>query len=116
MLRPAVGLLFFLMVACKSSAQADEPQPEPAGAYSNEAVDDPEVVETADHALELLRKRTGDASLALVRIEHAETQVVAGQKTRLKLLIKSETGEREVTVVVFRSLQDKESLSEVDGI
>ena len=107
--------LLLLLIGCGSTSSPDR-QPQPAGGYSDEVTDQKDVVSTAEKAVALLRSRTGDDSLTLRKIEHAETQVVAGKNTRLRLLLGTGNGERDVTVVVYRNLKGEESLSEVEGL
>ncbi len=131
-----IGLLLPAVVACggaapkpeqasdSDSAQAatgeppedDAQEPKRAGGYEEAPTDREDIVETAAHAVELLKTRSGDGSLALQSIERGETQVVAGRNTRLTLVLTGSTGEKTVTVVVYRNLDGAESLTSVEGL
>lgn len=132
-----VGVLLPVVVACAGAAPepqvasddadaqtaTDEPSADDTngdkakpGGYMEVATDREDIVETAEHAVGLLKTRTGDDSLALQSIERSETQVVAGRNTRLTMVLTGSNGEQTVTVVVHRNLQGEESLSSVEGL
>jgi Aspartic acid proteinase inhibitor len=81
-----------------------------AGGYADTSNSDPEVVAAARFAINVERQKLG-ARIALLSIKHAEVQVVAGLNYQLCLRIKVKGKTRNVTVVVYKSLKQKYSLT-----
>lgn len=102
----ALGLTF----GCAITGLA-QPRPN-LGGYKEVPTDNPEVVAAAEFAVgEQGRKQ--ESTIALVSIEKAESQVVAGVNYRLcmKVTVGDEDGEsQDVKALVFRSLQKEYSL------
>ena len=82
------------------------------GGYKEISRDDSEVENAAKFAVEE-EGRKQEASLTLVSIEHAESQVVAGVNYRLCLKVSADADSdpKEVQTVVFRSLKKEYSLT-----
>lgn len=115
--RLIVSTLFFvtLMFTCAVVASAQGKRPI-LGGYNEAAVDNSEVVEAAEFAVEE-QGRKQEMMVSLVSIERAETQVVAGKNFRLCLKVtlkaegEDEESEQMVKVVVNRNLQKVYSLT-----
>jgi hypothetical protein len=115
--RRIASILFFvaLTLTCSLLASAQGKRPI-LGGYNEAAVDNAEVIEAAEFAVEE-QGRKQEMTVTLVSIERAETQVVAGKNFRLCLKVKLSTeGEDEETeqmvkVVVNRNLQKVYSLT-----
>jgi hypothetical protein len=86
------------------------------GGYKEVSTDDAQVQAAADFAVKAQGEKD-EASIKLVSIEHAESQVVAGTNYRLCLKVEVENKDdgteatQEVQVVVFRNLQRVYSLT-----
>ncbi|HKP36827.1 MAG TPA: cystatin domain-containing protein [Pyrinomonadaceae bacterium] len=82
------------------------------GGFREVAKDDPEVEAAANFAVEE-QGRKQEASLKLVSIERAESQVVAGINYRLCLKVSKEGEDEadEVKAVVYKNLQKEYSLT-----
>jgi hypothetical protein len=83
------------------------------GGYHPRAVTEPEIVEVAKKTVTLIGATEGDPSLALVSIETAASQVVAGMNFALDLKVQGKAGARTLAVVVYRDLQNAFSLTRV---
>jgi cystatin-C len=81
-----------------------------AGAYGGISNTDPEVVSAASFAVSAQGRRTG-APIALLSIERAEVQVVAGLNYRLRLKVKANGQTQDVITVVYKNLKQKHSFS-----
>ncbi|MCC6551980.1 MAG: hypothetical protein IT372_03020 [Polyangiaceae bacterium] len=118
----AASALIVLAGACASSPGPDAhggPPPDHGGGpmpggYADQDPASPEIQAAAAKAVELLKERTQDPSLALERVISASTQVVAGQNYRLELALTSSAGPRTVRVVLYRDLQGACSLTSVE--
>jgi hypothetical protein len=99
---PVFGI--FLCCAASVSAQIR------TGGYKEIAKDDEGAVAAAGFAVNAQGEKQGNA-IALVEVEHAETQVVAGINYRLCLKIQVDDADpKEVRVVVYKNLQREFSL------
>jgi hypothetical protein len=83
------------------------------GAYGDASITDHEVVAAARFAVRAEGRKTG-APVALLSIERAEQQVVAGINYRLHLKVKTRGKTQAVTAVVYQNLKDKYSLTSWD--
>ena len=114
--RRIASTLFFvaLTLTCAVVASAQGKRPI-LGGYNEAAVDNSEVVEAAEFAVEE-QGRKQEMTVSLVSIERAEIQVVAGKNFRLCLRVtlkaegEDEESEQMVKVVVSRNLQKVFSL------
>jgi hypothetical protein len=86
-------------------------KPQIVGGYTRREVSDAEIAAVARQAIELLSAKEGDATLLLVSIESAASQVVAGMNFALELKVKGKAGERTLEVVIYRDLKDHASLT-----
>lgn len=84
-----------------------------AGGYAEADKTDPEVVAAARFAIKQKRRQIDHG--ALVSIERAEVQVVAGLNYRLCLKVKIKGQTRDVTAVVYKNLKQKYVLSSWDA-
>ena len=96
--------------AFRASAQ----QEQIAGGYGDTSKTDPETLAAARFAIKQERRKLG-RRLSLVSIERAEVQVVAGLNYRLCLKVRLRRKTEEVTVVVYKNLKQKYSLSSWDA-
>jgi hypothetical protein len=94
-----VTISVFAIVGCKSTAP-EQPNYKPVGSY-NAAPTDDDVRAAADAAV---RSAFPDGKAALVRIEKAERQVVAGLNYRMTLVVRHNNVERTYATVVWRKL------------
>lgn len=85
-------------------------EPPMAGAYSEAYVTEREVVAAAKFAVKAEQRKQG-RRLALLSIERAEQQVVAGLNYRLCLKVRVNGKTQEVKVVVYKNLKQKYSLT-----
>lgn len=100
-----------------STAQAtSEPPHHIVGGFSGQDAQSPEVQAAAAKAISLLQAKTGDSTLALAQITSAETQVVAGMNYKMVLEVRSKSGPKTATVVVYRDLKGTYSLTSVSGL
>jgi carbonic anhydrase len=111
-----VIILVALSVVCGSVIAGLAQQQRPiVGGYKEIATDAPGVQEAAEFAVGAQGKKE-NATIKLVSVEHAESQVVAGMNYRLclKVEVSSEDEDvdvkQQVKVVVFRSLQKQYTL------
>lgn len=81
-----------------------------AGGYAETSTGDPEAVAAARFATGAEGRKAG-ARIALLSIERAERQVVAGTNYRLRLKVKVNGRTQEVTAVVYKNLKREYSLS-----
>lgn len=82
-----------------------------AGGYGDAAVNSKEVNQAAKFAVKARGKKIGK-SVTLVRIEKAESQVVAGLNYRVCMEVREGGGKRKrVTAVVYMDLKQRLSLS-----
>lgn len=89
-------------------------QQEPmTGAYAEISSTDPEVLSAARFAVGAKGRQLG-VRISLVSIEHAEVQVVAGLNYMLNMKVKVNGKAQDVTVVVYKNLKQKYSLSRWD--
>ncbi len=88
-----------------------ERKPHLVGGYAPRAVNDPEIGLVAKTAVELLGAHERDQTLALVSIESAASQVVAGMNFALGLKVRGKAGERTLEVIVYRDLKDHFALT-----
>jgi hypothetical protein len=87
------------------------PQQEPmAGGYRDTAKDDPEALAAARFAIKE-QSRKLHTRISLVSIQRAEVQVVAGLNYRLCMKVKVKRKTQTVTVVVYKNLKQKYSLT-----
>lgn len=102
-------VLFALCIVfgCLSVVSA---QDEIAGGYGDISKTDAGVVAAAKYAVKK-RGKAVKTTFTLVSIEKAEAQVVAGLNYRLCLKVKSRKGEKAVTVVVYKDLKNRLSLT-----
>lgn len=105
-----VRVLFALCVVfgCLSAVSAQEEQI--AGGYGDISKTDAGVVAAAKFAVKK-RGKVVKSTYTLVSIEKAEAQVVAGLNYRLCLKVKNRKGEKAVTVVVYKNLKNKLTLT-----
>jgi hypothetical protein len=91
---------FVLFAAgCPIASVAQQSKP---GGYAQASVTDKEVVAAAAFAIAAQGKASGEAAtLELVKILAAESQVVAGMNYRLKLEVKSHGKNRRAEVIVW---------------
>lgn len=106
----ALSILF-----CAASIALAQKEPI-AGGYAETSMSDPEVVSAARYAV----RRQGQkerARISLISIRRAEVQVVAGLNYRLDLRVSAGGKAQDATVVVYKNLKRKYSLSswEVNG-
>ncbi len=83
------------------------------GGYSEHAVSDKDVVKAAGFAIKKESSKTG-THIKLVKVEKAETQVVAGMNYRVCMTVKvgrKHPSSKSVTAVVYKDLKGKMSLS-----
>ena len=80
------------------------------GGYADASNSDPEVVAAARFAINTERQKL-HARITLLSIKHAEVQVVAGLNYRLCMRVKIKSQTRNVTVVVYKNLKQKYSLT-----
>lgn len=83
------------------------------GGYGEKSVSDKDVVKAAGFAIKKEASKTGKR-LKLVKIEKAETQVVAGVNYRVCMTVKvgrKHPAEESVTAVVYTDLRGRMSLS-----
>lgn len=83
------------------------------GGYGENAVSDKDVVKAAGFAVKKEAGKTGK-HITLVRIEKAETQVVAGINYRVCMTVRigrKGAAEKSVTAVVYKNLKNRMSLS-----
>jgi hypothetical protein len=85
------------------------------GGYMQKDVADKEIVAEAAQAITLLQADRKDPKIALTSIKSAATQVVAGLNYKLELQIKTGSGDKTVTVVMYKDLSGKRKLSDVKG-
>lgn len=87
------------------------PQQEPmAGGYRDIAKDDPEALAAARFAIKV-QSRKLHTRISLVSIQLAEVQVVAGLNYRLCMKVKVRRKTQSATVVVYKNLKQKYSLT-----
>ena len=91
-------------------------EPNVAGGYSSADIASPKIQSAAAEAVKLLQASKKDSSITLVAIRSAETQVVAGQNIRMKLDLKTAAGPRSVTVVLYKDLSGKGTLTSIEGL
>jgi hypothetical protein len=104
------GLLRFIVLAGLGLALSSAAVAQRVlGGYKEAPVDDPEVVAAADFAVSDQGAKQ-ETPIALVSVEKAERQVVAGTNFRLCLKVEVDDETQEVKVLVFRSLQKEYSL------
>ena len=80
-----------------------------AGGYTAQDVNDPEIIEVANKAIEILKKETSD--IELVKIISAATQVVAGLNYRLVLEVKTNNQIEKWTLVLYRRFDNTYTLT-----
>lgn len=80
------------------------------GGYKEIPGDNPDAVAAANFAVGEQGQKQG-ASVSLVSIERAESQVVAGVNYRLCLKVETDDETQEVKVVVYRNLKKEYSLT-----
>ena len=80
------------------------------GGYAETSNRDPEALAAARFAIKTERQKL-HARIALLSIKHAEVQVVAGLNYRLCMRVKIKSQTRNVTVVVYKNLKQKYSLT-----
>ncbi|MBM4357317.1 MAG: hypothetical protein FJ096_04330 [Deltaproteobacteria bacterium] len=83
------------------------------GGYHPREVTEAEIVEVSKKAVELVGAKEGDASLVLVAIDTAASQVVAGMNFALGLKVKGKVGHRSLTVVLYRDLKNTFTLTSI---
>lgn len=99
-----LAALLFSTAACSTAGRA---QPAPAGGYAKAAVTDKEVVAAATFAIKTqqnalqVKKQPDPLKLELVKILHAEQQVVAGMNYRLRLRVTLNGKEKTAEAVVW---------------
>lgn len=103
-----IYLSFFAMLAIGVIANTSSAQI--AGGYGDADVADKTVKTAANVAVKRLAKIDGHP-VTLISIVKAEQQVVAGMNYRLVMKVRELKRTRTYTVVVFRSLKGKYSLS-----
>ena len=90
------------------SAQTEEPM---TGGYANASITDINVKKAAAFAVRTRSKNTGKR-ITILNIRKAETQVVAGLNYRICMSVREgRRSVRTVTVVVYRDLRQKLSLT-----
>ena len=107
------ALLLGALAAAPASAFGQDgsmPNAPIAGGYSAAAVTDPEVVAAAKFAVKRAARK-GARRAALVSVEGAERQVVAGMNYRLRLKVRMNGKTQDVTAVVYRDLKGKYELT-----
>lgn len=94
-----------------------EPEARPerplVGGYHPREVTEDEIVTVAKEAVELVGSKEGDTTLALVAIERASSQVVAGMNFALDLSVTGKAGKRSLTVLLYRDLKNALTLTSV---
>lgn len=106
--RTLCAVVLSFAFGCAAAAVAQQ-----TGGYKAADKDDPEVVAAAEFAVGARGEQEG-SSLALVTVERAEIQVVAGRNYRLCMEVKAEGDDEEslyVLAVVYQNLQRQYSLS-----
>ncbi len=96
-------------VPCLMSGAAAH-QDQIAGGYSETSNDDPEALAAARFAVRKEAQKF-NARVSLGAIKRAEVQVVAGLNYRLCLAVRIRRKTRDVTVVVYKNLKQKYSLT-----
>lgn len=102
-----------IVVIFGALAAASRVSAQMVGAYADKSIDDKGVIQAAAFAVRKEASKTG-TRITLVKIEKAETQVVAGLNYRVCMTVK--VGRRKpkttkVTAVVYSNLHDKLKLS-----
>ena len=105
-----IAALFVVFGSMSSATAQNVPI---AGGYADASITDHEVVAAARFAVKAEGRKTG-APVALLSIERAEQQVVAGINYRLHLKVKTRGKTQNVTAVVYQNLKDKYSLTSWD--
>jgi hypothetical protein len=110
MLLIAVIAITALNNSSRVTCRATTPQKQIAGGYSETPTDDRDAVAAAHFAIQKERQQL-HARISLVSIKRAEVQVVAGLNYRLCMTVKVKGKTRDVTVVVYKNLKQKYSLT-----
>lgn len=112
-----IQIAFIGIIAITSSSSAAggtvrnvPAQEQIAGGYGDTANDDPEVLAAARFAISA-QSRKLHARIALASIKRAEVQVVAGLNYRICMTVKIKRKRRSVTVIVYKDLKQKYSLT-----
>jgi hypothetical protein len=104
-----IAITTFTSVTAVKSLPAP-PQEPIAGGYGETARDDPEALTAARFAIQN-QSRKLHSRISLAAIKRAEVQVVAGLNYRICMTVKIKRKTRTVTVVVYRNLKQKYSLT-----
>jgi hypothetical protein len=109
-----IASMFVALIVIQGNALGVLAQETPiVGNYREASKTDREVVSAARFAIKTEKRKQG-GRLSLVSIERAEQQVVAGMNYRLCLKVKSKGKTEDVTVVVYKNLKQKSSLTSWD--
>ncbi len=99
-----------LNIASGNGSSAGAQEKPIVGRYAETSNTDPEAVAAAQFAIKT-QGRKKHARISLVAIKRAEVQVVAGFNYRLCMRVKVKGKTRDVTVVVYKTLKQKYSLT-----
>lgn len=105
-----VMIAIALSLASVRASLAFAQQPPIVGGYADTSNSDPEAVAAARFAIKTEKQKL-HAGMSLLAIKHAEVQVVAGLNYRLCMRVKIKGKTRNVTVVVYKNLKQKYSLT-----
>lgn len=105
-----VMIAIALNLASVRASPAFAQQPPIVGGYADTSNTDPEAVAAARFAIRKEKQKL-HTSISLLAIKHAEVQVVAGLNYRLCMRVKIKGKTRNVTVVVYKNLKQKYSLT-----
>jgi Aspartic acid proteinase inhibitor len=81
------------------------------GNYRKISKSDTEVVAAAKFAVKQEKRKKGNSGLALISVERAASQVVAGRNYKICMKVKMNGKTENATAVVFLNLKDKFSLT-----
>jgi hypothetical protein len=100
-----------LALGVSNSSRAAPPL---CGGYADAAITNAEVVAAAQFAVKTQAARPDQkAAIALVEIQSARQQVVAGMNYRLRLKVKVDGADKDAEVVVWRKLSGEHKLTSV---
>jgi hypothetical protein len=102
-----IFLALYLTFGIAPELAAQQPM---VGGYQEAPKADPAVVSAAKFAVGNQQEKQG-GSISLVSIKRAETQLVAGVNYRLCLKVKVNGKSQTVTTVVYKALNDQQSLT-----
>lgn len=105
------NILFFAALIFAGSIAASNASAQITGGYGDASRSSKEVREAATFAVKAHAKKIGKA-VKLVRIEKAETQVVAGLNYRICMDVREGKGkQKRITAVIYRDLKQHLSLT-----